>query len=109
MQSVIKHEHQNIFSNLGEADITSHINYKLFSKILIGKNLEIAKIVNQNEFLQKMGIIERAKIISKKNSFKIKADIFYKLKKLLHYDEMGNLFKVMFARKKGGKFSLGFE
>ena len=65
--------------------------------------------INQNEFLQKLGIIERANIISKKINFRAKADIFYRLKKLLHYNEMGNLFKVMFAKKKGKKFSLGFE
>ena len=34
--------------------------------------------------------------------------IYYRLKKLLHHDEMGNLFKVLLAKKKGKKFSLGF-
>tara|TARA_Y100000590_G_scaffold423525_1_gene529502 strand:+ start:496 stop:1566 length:1071 start_codon:yes stop_codon:yes gene_type:complete len=109
LQSVIRHKYQNIFSNLGHADITSHINYKLFSEILIKNNLTVEKIINQNKFLQKLGIIERANIISKKINFRAKADIFYRLKKLLHYNEMGNLFKVMFAKKKGKKFSLGFE
>ena len=66
-------------------------------------------MVNQNEFLQKLGIIERANIISKKINFREKADIFYRLKKLLHYDEMGNLFKVLLATKKQKQFSLGFE
>ena len=109
LQSVMKHKYQNIFSNLGSADITSHINYKLFSEILIKNNLAVEKVVNQNEFLQKLGIVERANLLSKKINFKAKADIFYRLKKLLHYDEMGNLFKVMLAKKKGKKFSLGFE
>ena len=59
--------------------------------------------------LQKLGIIERANIISKKINFREKADIFYRLKKLLHYDEMGSLFKVMLATKKEKNFSLGFE
>ena len=108
LQSVMKHKYQNIFSNVSNADITSHINYKLFTKILIYNNLQVEKIVNQNEFLQKLGIIERANLLSKKMNFKKKADLFYRLKKLLHYDEMGDLFKVMFAKKKGKKFSLGF-
>ena len=83
------------------------VNFKLemYNKV----KLEVKKIVTQGEFLQKLGIIERANILSKKISFKAKADMFYRLKKLLHYKEMGNLFKVLFARKKGTKFSLGFQ
>ena len=109
LQSVIKHKYQSIFSNIGDADITSHVNYKLFSEILHKNNLFVQKIVTQNEFLQKLGIMDRANIISKKINFKAKANIFYRLKKLLHYDEMGSLFKVMSAKKKGRIFSLGFE
>ena len=70
--------------------------------------MEVNKIVSQGEFLQKLGIIERANILSKKMNFKTKADIYYRLKKLLHYKEMGSLFKVLTAQKKGSKFSLGF-
>ena len=41
-------------------------------------------------------------------TFKEKANLFYRLKKLLDPKEMGSLFKVIFAKKKGKKFSLGF-
>ena len=41
-------------------------------------------------------------------TFKEKANIFMRLKKLLDYKEMGNLFKVLLAQKKKNKFSLGF-
>ena len=108
LQSIKKHKHINILSQPGNADITSHVNYKLFFEILRKNNLEVEKVVTQNEFLQKLGIIERANILSKKMSFKAKADMFYRLKKLLHHKEMGNLFKVLFAKKKKGEFSLGF-
>ena len=65
-------------------------------------------MITQNEFLQKMGIMERANILSKNMTFKEKANMFFRLKKLLDYEEMGSLFKVLFAQKKDGKFSLGF-
>jgi len=58
--------------------------------------------------LKKIGILERANILSKKMTFKAKANMFYRLKRLLDPKEMGNLFKVIFAQKKGGNFSLGF-
>jgi cyclopropane-fatty-acyl-phospholipid synthase len=109
LQSAKKHKYLNVFKEPGSADITHHINYKLFSKILKRNKLEVEKIVSQNEFLQKLGIIERANMLSKKINFRAKANIYYRLKKLLHYREMGDLFKVLLAQKKGTKFSLGFR
>ncbi len=108
LQSVKKHKYNKIFFNIGDSDITSHVNFKLFCEILKKENLNVKKIVNQNEFLQKSGIIERANIVAKKMTFKEKADMYYRLKKLLDQNEMGNLFKVLFAQKKGRNFSLGF-
>ena len=90
------------------SDITSHLNFKLFHKILKKNNLNVKKITTQNEFLKKIGILERANILSKKMTFKEKANMFYRLKKLMDCKEMGSLFKVLFAQKKGRKFSLGF-
>jgi cyclopropane-fatty-acyl-phospholipid synthase len=108
LQSVKKHKQVNLFFKPGDSDITSHINFKLFHKILKKNNLSVKKIANQNEFLKKVGILERANILSKKMTFKEKANMFYRLKRLLDPKEMGNLFKVIFAQKKNKNFSLGF-
>ena len=108
LQSVQKHKYTNLFFSPGHSDITSHINFKLFNEFLKKKNLNTKKIINQSEFLKRIGILERANILSKKMTFKQKANLFYRMKKLLDYNEMGDLFKVIFAQKKEGKFSLGF-
>jgi len=108
LQSVKKHKCTNIFSTPHHSDITSHLNFKLFHEILKKNNLNVEKITTQNEFLKKIGILERANILSKKMTFKEKANMFYRLKRLMGYREMGSLFKVLFAQKKGRKFSLGF-
>ena len=108
LQSIKKHKSVNLFSQPGHSDITSLINFSLFNKILKKNNLNVGKIINQNEFLKKMGIMERANILSKKMSFKEKVNMFYRLKRLLNPKEMGELFKVIFAQKKSGNFSLGF-
>ena len=108
LQSVKKHKYLDVLSNPSNADITSHINFSLFSTILKNSNLDVKKIVTQNEFLKKLGIIERANMLARSKSFNEKADIFYRLKKLLDYKEMGYLFKVLFAQKKNKKFFLGF-
>ena len=108
LQSIKKHKYINILDEPGNSDITHHVNYKLFLEVLKKNNLEVQKIITQSEFLQKLGIIERANILLKKKNFKEKSDMFYRLKRLLHYKEMGSLFKVLLAEKKGTKFSLGF-
>ncbi len=108
LQSVMNHKYNNIFSNVGNSDITSHIDFGLFSEILKKNDLIVKKITTQNEFLQKMGIIERANILSKNMTFKSKANMYYRLKRLLNPNDMGELFKVLFAQRKGKKFSLGF-
>ena len=108
LQSVKKHRYTNPLIKPGHSDITSHINFKLFHKILKKNNLNVKKITTQSEFLKKIGILERANILSKKMTFREKANMFYRLKRLLDYREMGNFFKVLFAQKKGKKFSLGF-
>jgi len=108
LQSVEKHRYQDIFLKPGYSDITSHVNFKLFRKILIKNNLDVKKVIYQSEFLKKIGILERANILSKNMTFKEKANMFYRLKRLLGSGEMGNIFKVIFAQKKGKNFSLGF-
>ena len=108
LQSVKKHKYINIFKQPGQSDITSHINFKLFQKILKKNNLNAKNIVDQSEFLQKMGITKRANIISKSMTFKEKANMFFRLKRLLSNKEMGSLFKVLLAQKGNKNFSLGF-
>jgi len=108
LQSVKKHRYTNLFLEPGHSDITSHVNFKLFHEILKKNNLDVKRITDQNKFLKKIGILERANILSEKMTFKAKANMFYRLKRLLDHREMGSLFKVLFAQKKGRKFSLGF-
>jgi len=108
LQSVKNHKKINLLSKPSYSDITSHLNFKLFYQILKKNNLNVSKITDQSEFLKKMGILERADILSKKMTFKEKADMFYRLKRLLNSKEMGSLFKVLLAQAKGKKFSLGF-
>ena len=50
-----------------------------------------------------------ALITDQKNiPFSKKADIFYRIKRLIDKDQMGDLFKVFFITKKENKFTLGF-
>ena len=55
-----------------------------------------------------IGIKERAEIISKNLPFLKKADIYYRLQRLIDEKQMGNIFKVMLIKNKSNKFNLGF-
>ena len=109
LQSIKKHNYSKILSNVGNSDITHHINFNLFSKIIRNLGLHLEGITEQGIFLQKMGIIHRANILTKNIKFNVKADIYYRLKRLLDRNEMGQIFKVIFFKKKGVKFNLGFK
>ena len=108
IRAIKEHKYLDILSKPGHSDITSNINFTLFNKVLKKNNLYVKKITNQNAFLKKIGILERANILARKMTFKEKANMFFRLKKILDYKEMGNIFKVLFAQKKNKKFSLGF-
>jgi len=108
LQSVKNHKKNMIFNNVGNADITSLVNFNLLKNYLKKKKIETNNIVTQTFFLKKMGIINRAEIISRKMNFKEKSDLYLRLQRLLNPKQMGELFKVIFAFKSKKKFSLGF-
>ena len=99
----------DIFLNFSDADITHLINFELFKKIIKKNNLKVQGITSQREFLINMGILERAEMISKKLKFTDKANIFYRLRKLIDNKEMGKLFKFMLITNKNIKFKTGFK
>ena len=108
LRAVSNHKFANILKDIGNADITHNISFNLFENITkqIG-NLD-SNLTTQKEFLLRMGIKQRAEIISKNQNFLKKADTYYRLKRLIDEKEMGNLFKVMLIKNKKNKFKLGF-
>ena len=109
LQSVMKHKKNNLLNNLGSADVTSHVNFSLLSEFFLKNNLQIKKSISQKKFLENMGIIERAKILSKKMKFTEQSDLYLRLKRLLGPRYMGELFKVILAYKFDNNNFLGFK
>jgi len=108
LQAVSNHKYTNILKNIGKSDITHNINFNLFKNFIkkIG-GLE-SNLTTQKEFLIKMGIKHRAEIISRNQNFYKKADIYYRLERLINEKQMGHLFKFMLVKNKKNKFKLGF-
>ena len=99
----------HLFKNLGRADITSLVNFSLLKEYFLKNKLKVKKIVSQKFFLEKMGIIERAKVLKKNMTFEQRDYMSSTLMRLLHKELMGDLFKVIFAFKSKNNNFLGFK
>ena len=109
LQAVNNHKYSNILENIGDSDITYNINFHSFEKF-ISQFKEINSIfTNQKKFLTSMGILQRAEIISKNIAFSKKADLFYRVRRLIDEKQMGELFKVMLVKNKKNNFRTGFQ
>ena len=108
LQAVCKQKYSNILENIGKSDITYNINFHLIKKIVQKSKQLSTNFTTQKKFLTNMGIKQRAEIISKNKTFTEKADIYYRLKRLINEKEMGNLFKVMLIKKLNNNFQIGF-
>ena len=105
----MKHKKNNPLNNLGKSDVTAHVNFKLLSEFFSKNNLKIKDLLSQKEFLENMGIIERAKIISKKMKFTEQSDLYLRIQRLLSPRYMGELFKVILAYKFDNNNFAGFK
>ena len=105
----MKHKKNNLFSNLGKADITAHVNFALLHEFFLKNNLKIKNLITQKEFLENMGIVERANILAKKMKFTQQSDLYLRIQRLLSPKFMGELFKVILAYKFDNNNFAGFK
>tara|TARA_E500000178_G_C16881721_1_gene689326 strand:- start:572 stop:1072 length:501 start_codon:yes stop_codon:yes gene_type:complete len=108
LRAISNHQYSNILDNIGKSDITHTINFYLYKKLTQQLGGVDSIITTQRDFLLKMGIEKRAEVITKNQNFSKKADIYYRLKKLIDENEMGKIFKVMFIKKQKNNYRLGF-
>ena len=108
IQAVSKHKYTNILNSFRNSDITYNLSFNLISQIIKKLGSFAQETTTQKEFLCKLGILKRAEILSKNMPFSKKADMYFRLKRLIDEKQMGNLFKVTFVTNKKNKFKLGF-
>ena len=108
LQAVSKHKYTDVLSDFGNSDITYNLNFNLISQIIRKLGSFFQTRTTQKQFLTKLGILKRAEILSKNLSFSKKADMYFRIKRLIDEKQMGNLFQIIFITKKKNKFKLGF-
>ncbi len=108
IKAIYKQKSSNFLKNIGKSDITHHINYNLFNTVVKNFKGLTSNYTTQKKFLSNLGIFHRAEILSKNKTFSQKADIFYRVKRLIDENQMGNLFKVMLIKNIKNKSKVGF-
>ena len=108
LQAVSKHKYCDVLKSFRNADITYNLSFNLINKIINKLGPCSSLSTTQKKFLSKLGILNRAEILSKNMPFNEKADIYFRIKRLIDKNQMGHLFKVMFITNHKNKFKLGF-
>jgi len=108
LQGVSKHKYCDVLKNFRNSDITYNLSFNLINKIIKKLGPCSSLSTTQKKFLTNLGIQDRAEILSKNMPFSKKADIYFRIKRLIDGSQMGHLFKVMFITRQKNKFRLGF-
>ncbi len=92
LQAVRNHKYQEVLANIGDSDITSHVNFTALKHSVMGVN--ISGPIGQGSFLNNLGINLRAQILKQKNPEQIK-EVDLALARLTTKDQMGELFRCL--------------
>ncbi len=88
LQAVKNHKYVDVLTHVGDADLTSHIDFGVLKYVAIEKNLAV-QLSGQGDFLRSKGIeIRAAQLMAQK-------DVSGDLKRLIDDNDMGKLFRVM--------------
>ena len=109
LQAVSRHKYCDVLKSFRNSDITYNLSFNLIDKIVKKFGSYSSLSTTQKKFLTKLGILDRAEILSKTKPFSKKADIYFRVRRLIDENQMGHLFKVMFITNHKNKFTLGFE
>ena len=107
LQAVRGHRYADVLADPGEQDLTAHVDFEALAKAASVGNVEVSRVVSQSEWLQRLGIGDRAAALSKAHPDRAEA-IGAELARLCDPEAMGELFKVMAIRAPGWPAPAGF-
>ena len=95
LQAMKNHAACAITAHVGEADITSHVDFENLARGFVKGGAQLAGLLNQGEFLQHMGLQQRTEMLTRHAEATTKSNLLSAASRLAHPDQMGHLFKVM--------------
>jgi SAM-dependent MidA family methyltransferase len=97
LQAVRLHRYADVLANPGEQDLTSHVDFEALARATEGSGVAIDGPVEQGQWLEALGIGQRAAALSMALPERA-AEIMAAKARLCDSDAMGRLFKVMTIR-----------
>ena len=95
LQTIYQHKKTHLFENIGNQDITAHVNFDKLISIANKYNLKIEIFCSQKDFLISCGIQERKKNLQKNKSDEVIKKINAEYIRLVDNSQMGKMFKVL--------------
>ncbi len=93
LQAVKRHRFHDVLRSPGDADLTAHVDFEALAKA--ARPARAWGPLTQRDFLQSLGIEARATLLAREAGPKTAADIAGQMRRLIHPEEMGTLFKVL--------------
>jgi SAM-dependent MidA family methyltransferase len=100
LQAVRGHAYADVLAEPGAADLSAHVDFEALGNVAVGAGLAVQKLATHGEWLERMGIRERAKALIGANP-NLAGDIAQARDRLIGPEQMGELFKVFCAASPG--------
>lgn len=106
LQAVKSHKYAPLLTEPGESDVSAHVDFGALMQAAVG--VQSTELVPQGVWLERMGITTRAQMLAKSLNGEALDEHISGFRRLVHPEEMGNLFKVLGLYPKGTATPPGF-
>ena len=97
LQAVKGHEFVNVLQDVGDSDLSSHVDFGALVNVSVEAGVRVAEPTEQRDFLQMLGILNRAHALKKNATDVQKQEIEQAVERLIGVGQfgLGKLFKVI--------------
>ena len=95
LQTIYNHKNTHLFENLGNQDITAHVNFDELINVANKNNLKIDIFCTQRDFLISYGIKERKDKLQKNKNKETIKNLNLEYERLINKSQMGEIFKFL--------------
>ncbi len=95
LQAMQKHVYHDVLKDIGDADITAHVDFLALAQAAQMEGVNIHKIIPQGAFIMRLGAGDRTTALCEISTIEQQKSLISGLKRLADPSEMGELFKVL--------------